>query len=363
MIHNSGIGVYIREYIKYILKEKVFDYTTLIGRPDLIEKYFGSYDNYGVVEADFPIYSIKEQLTVPSLVPACDVFWSPHYNIPLLPLKAKKRVVTIPDVFHLAHANTLPFKQKMYAKIVTNAAVRLSDKIVTISDYSAKEISQLTGVDKAKIKTVLLGLDTEEFKQSQNIELKKEVKAKYNLPEDYILFVGNVKPNKNLQTLVDAFSLMISRYTNINLLIAGKKEGFINGDKELFKRIENNEKLSERIKFSGYVEAEHLPVIYNMASLFVFPSLYEGFGFPPLEAMACGCPVVASNRASIPEVCGDSALYVDPTRPEAIAKGIEDVLTDSILRKKLIEKGFAQVNRYKWEDSGKQFVEAIQSVQ
>ncbi|WP_228724318.1 glycosyltransferase family 4 protein [Spirosoma sp. KUDC1026] len=362
MIHNSGIGVYIREYINYIVQEKIFDKITLIGKPELLKRYFGQFSNWECVEADFPIYSITEQIKLPRLIPACDLFWSPHYNIPLFPIKARKRLVTVPDVFHLAHANTLPLKQQVYAKLVTNAAVKLSNKVVTISEYSAQEIKRLTGVGKPKVETVLLGLNTSEFTVSQSLEIQKQVKALYGLPDRYILFVGNVKPHKNLQTLVDAFSLLLQDQPDLYLLIAGKKEGFITGDKELFERIEKNETLAKRIKFSGYVDSEHLPVIYNMASLFVFPSLYEGFGFPPLEAMACGCPVVASNRASIPEVCGESAFYVDPTNPAEIAQGIEQVLTHKELRNKLIEKGFMQVQKYKWKDSDQHFVRIIKSM-
>lgn len=362
MIHNSGIGVYIREYIKYIVQKNVFDKVTLIGKPELVKRYFGQFVNWDCVEADFPIYSITEQLKLPGLIPVCDLFWSPHYNIPLLPIKAKKRLATIPDIFHLAHASTLPFKQQVYARIVTNAAVKLSNKVVTISDYSAQEIKRLTGVSGSKVETVLLGLDTSEFKSVQSQGIQQQVRSIYSLPERYILFVGNVKPHKNLQTLVDAFALLMQSQPDLHLLIAGKKEGFITGDKELFERIEKNEILAKRIKFSGYVEAEHLPVIYNMASLFVFPSLYEGFGFPPLEAMACGCPVVASNRASIPEICGESALYIDPTDPVAMAQGIEKAITDKYLRDDLVNKGLAQVQKYKWEDSSKQFVEVIRSM-
>jgi glycosyltransferase involved in cell wall biosynthesis len=362
MIHNSGIGVYIREYIKYIVQENIFDKITLIGKSELARKYFGQFKNWECIEADFPIYSIREQLKLPQLIPACDLFWSPHYNIPLLPIKAKRRLVTVPDVFHLAHASTLPLKQQVYAKIVTNAAVKLSDKVLTISDYSAREIKRLTGIGGSKVETILLGLNTSEFRLERNVAIQHQVKSIYSLPEQYILFVGNVKPNKNLQALIDAFSLMIHNQPDLYLLIAGKKEGFINGDKELFERIEKNETLAKRIKFSGYVEAEHLPVIYSMASLFVFPSLYEGFGFPPLEAMACGCPVVASNRASIPEICGESALYIDPTNPAAIAQAIERVLIDENLRSELIEKGLVQVQKYRWEDSNKQFVKAIQAM-
>ena len=143
---------------------------------------------------------------------------------------------------------------------------------------------------------------------------------------------------------------------NLNLVIVGKKEGFITGDNEITYLVQNSSFLQNRVYFTGNVADEEIPVIYNLASLFVFPSLYEGFGFPPLEAMATGTPVVASNAASIPEICGDAALYFNPLNIENIAENILKVIQGNELKKTLIHKGFDQVAKYSWEKSANKLV-------
>ena len=153
--------------------------------------------------------------------------------------------------------------------------------------------------------------------------------------------------------------MALKHINNLNLVIVGKKEGFITGDNEITYLIQNSSFLQNRVYFTGYVADEEIPVIYNLASLFVFPSLYEGFGFPPLEAMATGTPVVASNAASIPEVCGDAALYFDPLDMEDIAVKILKVIQNDDMKKTLIRKGFNQVKKYSWEKSANKLINVI----
>ena len=159
----------------------------------------------------------------------------------------------------------------------------------------------------------------------------------------------------NLKNLL----LALDHNKDFNLVIVGKKEGFITGDNEITYLIQNSSFLQNRVYFTGYVADEEIPVIYNLASLFVFPSLYEGFGFPPLEAMATGTPVVASNAASIPEVCGDAALYFNPLNIENIAENILKVIQDNELKNTLIHKGFDQVAEYSGEKSANKLINVI----
>ena len=358
MIHNSGIGVYIRYYLHCLLSIDSFD-VSLLGRQTELKEAFGQFSNWKGIEADFPIYSIQEQIKLPLLIPDCDIFWSPHYNIPLLPIRAHKRLVTVPDVFHLAHLETLTFAQKLYARLVTRAAVRLSDRVTTISEYSAREITRLTGVSAGKVTVIPLGLDRALFRRIDDDLIRQQVRSKYQLPERYILFVGNVKPNKNLQQLVEGFARLLSRLPDYHLLIVGKKDGFITGDKVLIDRIDADSGLATKVSFSGYVDLADLPVLYSMAAVFAFPSIYEGFGFPPLEAMACGCPVVASNRTSIPEVCGTAAHYINPVDSEDIARGLWDVLTDDTLRQRLQTSGLEHAKQFDWKESQRLFAAEI----
>lgn len=361
MIHNSGIGVYIRHYLTYLLGTNAFA-VTLLGRKTMLTEAFGAFSNWTHIEADFPIYSVQEQMKLPFLIPSCDVFWSPHYNIPMLPIRAHSRLVTVPDVFHLAHLETLTSAQKLYARVVTRAAVLLSDRVTTISEFSAAEITRLTGVSASKVVTIPLGLDRGLFQRMENAAVRERVRNTYQLPSRYILFVGNVKPNKNLHQLVEGFSRLLLRLPDYHLLIVGKKDGFITGDKTLIDRIDANPELAAKVSFSGYVALPDLPVLYSMADVFAFPSIYEGFGFPPLEAMACGCPVVASNRSSIPEVCGTAAHYIDPVDAEDIARGLYDVLTNEALRQRLVANGLTRVNQFNWKQSQEQFAAEIEKL-
>jgi glycosyltransferase involved in cell wall biosynthesis len=358
MVDNSGIGVYIRYYILAILKENVFK-VTLLGRKDKLNLHFNAYKDWELVDVAHPIYSITEQIILPFLIPRCDVFWSPHYNIPIFHIGSSKHLVTIPDVYHLAFFNTLTLPQKLYAKVVMNMAAFKASKITTISNYSKNEIIRFTKTSPSKVDVIYLGVDNALFKHIDNQTERQRVRDTYKLPIKYILFVGNVKPNKNLKKLVEAFSKIVHKISDIKLVIIGKQEGFITGDPLLFEFINCDTTLRERIVFTGFVENKDLPVIYSLAHLFAFPSIYEGFGFPPLEAMACNCPVVASTATSIPEICGNAAFYVDPDSVEDISNGLYAVATDVDLRKKLVKLGGEQYKLYNWSVSSRQFMHEL----
>lgn len=361
MIRNSGIGVYIVNCIKCLIQTQRFN-ITLIGKEDEVDYPLDKHEGWNYIKGDFPIYSIQEQIKLPIMIPPCDIFWSPHYNVPLLPIRARKRLVTIHDIFHLAHATTLTPAQRLYAWLLTNQAVRRSDCVITVSHFSAQEITHHTGIDINSVKVILSGIDKNQFHPITDLRSPQRIGRKYGVSGRYILFVGNVKPNKNLRRLVDGFARILADLPDLTLVITGKQEGFITGDPTLFARIQADEALAKRIVFTGFVDTEDLPILYSLAHVFAFPSIYEGFGFPPLEAMSCGCPVVASNAASIPEICGDAALYVDPFDPEDIARGLREVATDNALRKKLIDAGHQQSLRYDWNKSSERFVEVIEEL-
>lgn len=348
MIDSSGIGTIIQNFLVSFSGEFQL---IVLGNENKLQSFLASKSNYRIIKLDAPIYSLKEQFYLARLIPACDIFWSPHYNIPLLPIKAKKRVVNINDVFHLAFAHTVRWHQRKYAHFVINQAVRRSDKLITISKFSEAEIIRHAGhFDKSKLAIIYCGVDNNLFRRVDGKEALDKVRTKYNLPRKYVLFVGNVKPHKNLRTLVKAMALLKDKNENCKLVIVGRKEGFINGDPQLFDEIGKDQFLLDNIGFTGFVPNEDLAYIYNLASVFVFPSFYEGFGLPPLEAMACGCPVLASNAASIPEICGESARYFDPSSSIEIANGILDCLSDG-KHSDFIEKGLAHVKSFSWEES------------
>lgn len=354
MIRNSGIGVYIENYTFYLLSSPTW-FVYLIGSKVLLQELFGKFSNWQLIEDYTPIYTIKEQFMFLKKIPICDIFWSPHYNVPLFPIRARRRIVTVPDIIHLVFKSTFSFEKRVYAQIVMNSAVRISDVITTISEFSKSEIVKYTHINPHKVYRIYLGLDDKLF-SIEDINVNRQfVLDKYNLPKKYLLFVGNVKPHKNLVRLILAFKAILSNDPEIRLVIAGKKEGFITGDSEVFSMIETDKELSTRVHFTGYIDTQDLPIIYNLASLFVFPSLYEGFGFPPLEAMACSCPVVASKFGSIKEVCGDAAYYFNPEDIEDISSIIEKVLYNETVKLELIQNGLDRIKLYNWGKSFNEF--------
>ncbi len=343
MIDLSGVGRYLKGLIPLLVDK--FQITLLGRRQEFVR--FSWFDKVFIIECNVPIYSIREQFELPLKIPKCDIFWSPHYNIPILPIGAKKRIVTIHDVYHLAFRHILSLPQRIYAKLMINQAVKRSDIVLTDSEFSRQEIIKYTETSK-DIKVVYIGIELQWYKK-QPLSLSER--------DNYILYVGNVKPHKNLVRALKAFSLLEEK--SLKFKIVGKKEGFITADRKVD---EIAKKLGTRVEFTGYVSDDKLKQLYRKAKLFLFPSLYEGFGLPPLEAMACGAPVVVSNIASLPEVCGDAAYYVNPYDVKDIAKGIEIVLKDEELQKELIHKGLERAKLFSWEKSAKKLVKIIKEV-
>jgi glycosyltransferase involved in cell wall biosynthesis len=355
MINSSGIGVYLRNIIPFLSQE----YNLVLMGDEKELTTLKALPNVRISQALAPIYSVKEQLEIKKKLPPCDLFWSPHYNVPLLPIRARKRVVTIHDVYHLAYQHTLTLPQKLYANFLIRAATKLSDKIITVSDFSKNEIIKYSKVAADAIVTIHNGVDAERFSSI------KSNSPKLSQPdaEKYILFVGNVKPHKNLFTLLKAFSHLLDEgMSSFNLVIAGKKEGFITADTQVAKMIDASPMLKKRITFTGFVTDKDLPQLYQNASALVFPSVYEGFGLPPLEAMASGCPVVASSAGSIPEVCGDATVYFDPLDYLSLANKLRQVLGSEELRLELIDKGYNKVKQFTWEKTAQKHLEVFRQL-
>lgn len=351
LIGSSGIGTYQQNLIPFLLK---YFNITLLGRKKEINAFEWSKE-VNLIETNSLIYSIKEQIEIPFKIPNADLFWSPHFNIPLLPIKAKKRVVTIHDVYHLDFNKELTFSQRIYSKLLINSAVSRSEVILTDSEFSKLRILKHTPVKSDKIKVVYCGINKSYFVEKAKNNFIS-IKKKYKIPDNYILFIGNVKPHKNLKTLIQALKIVLDNSININLLIVGRREGFVNPDSNLNKLISSNKKLEEKVYFTGFVENEDLPAIYKNAKLLCLPSFYEGFGLPPLEAMACGCPTIVSNAASLPEVCGDASIYFDPNNETELADKIRLLLSDKDVYKTLQIKGEDRIDYFKWETPANQII-------
>jgi glycosyltransferase involved in cell wall biosynthesis len=274
-----------------------------------------------------------------------DLYFEPNF-IPLN-IRARRTVVTVAD-FSFARFPEwhTPDKVRYYAKNFWKK-IRRADRIIVISDFIRNEAVQLFGFASDQLTTIPLGIDHEVYKVYPPQTLP-ETREKYHLPENFILFVGSIEPRKNLRRLLLAYQdLEESTRKDVKLVLVG------------FKGWENEEiltlmrKMKSDVFYLGYVPEVDLGKIYNLARAFIYPSLYEGFGLPPLEAMACGCPVVVSNTASLPEVCGDAAYYVDPQDLNSISERIGQVLRDDRLRNTLIQKGIDRASSFSWEKSAR----------
>ncbi|MFB4159246.1 glycosyltransferase family 4 protein [Geomicrobium sp. JSM 1781026] len=350
MLNNSGIGTYLKNIIPYIIQEGI--HISLIGQEhEISELGWNEFKNVEVIACDFNIYSIKEQISLKEFVPNyTDLLWVPHFNVPIN--YRGKLLVTIHDVFHLAMAKKVGgLLKRYYSKKLYKNAVDSADHIITVSEFSRKELLQHLAlrIHDSKIKTIYNGVSPSWFKLNKNIQISSP----------YIVFVGNVKPHKNLRILLEAFDFIKDQF-QIELVIVGKKDGFINGDNKLL--TEQLKKMDDKIKFTGYVSDFEIKNYISNAQLLVFPSLYEGFGLPPLEAMASGVPTVVSNVASMPEVCGDATIYFNPTDSADLAQAIEKVLNDKNLQKHLINKGKENALKFTWEKSAGEHISLLKEL-
>ncbi|MCX6990528.1 MAG: glycosyltransferase family 1 protein [Chlamydiae bacterium] len=353
----SGIGTYLRNILKLLHQETGFSLKVITSRS--VVEHAIEVKQWDCVFAESPIYSIKEQWEIPYKVPKCDIFWSPHYNIPLLPVRAKKRIVTIHDVFHLAHMEHLPFHKSLYANIVTKRAAKYSDIVVTDSEFSKNEICKYTGIGSDKIRKILLGVDFSAYSGKISLDETNAILAKYNPPEKFILFVGNLKSHKNLDRLIEAYKLLVKNTdTPPHFLILGKHFA----DFPIQERVLQDTTLRGLVHFYSSVDNKELCWFYSNALVTVLPSLYEGFGFPPLEAMCCGCPTVVSNAASLPEICGDASLYIDPQSSISIYKGLEKAINDVVLRMELSQKGYCRVKEFQWKKTFEAHLKVFEEV-
>jgi glycosyltransferase involved in cell wall biosynthesis len=344
MINISGIGRYIQALIPALIP--IYQ-VTVLGNPAEIEK-FDWHTNVTVISVDAPIYSIKEQLALIRKTPSCDIFLSPHYNVPVFLPQAKKTVVIIPDTNHLVFSKDLSLPKRIYAKLFYKLAVQ-KDIIFTISHFSKSEIVKYTGCKPDKVIVATLAIDKEHFVTLDKQLNEGRVRAFDNaVADNYLLYIGNIKPHKNLKRALLAFDKIIADKPGLQFLIVGKKDNFLTGDSEVFDLVENNINLKNKVQFTGKVSDLQLAYLYKHASAFVFPSLYEGFGLPPLEAMIFGCPVVVSREGSLPEVCGDAAHYCNAYDVDNIAQAITEVLDNPTLRADLVARGHVRVNEFDW---------------
>jgi glycosyltransferase involved in cell wall biosynthesis len=292
-----------------------------------------------------PIYSRKDRL---------DLF---HYTDHALSLihRVRPTIITVHDIAYIRFPNLLNKSRRIYKKNILKISIRKADIIVADSHSTKRDIIEYFGVEDEKIKVVHLGVESR-FRPIENVE---EYRLRNNLPSKMILNVGTLEPRKNVVTLIKAFKELRGKgFEDYKLVIAGDK-GWLY--EQIFKEVEHSG-LKQEILFRGVVSDEDLPMLYNCAGIFVYPSLYEGFGLPPLEAMACGIPVITSNTSSLPEVIGDVGIMVDPTDDKSLSDAMYSVLTDKELWQHMSNNGLQRSKIFTWEKAAKEILEIYDEV-
>jgi glycosyltransferase involved in cell wall biosynthesis len=294
-----------------------------------------------------------------------DVYFEPNF-IPILDIKARFIVTTVHD-FSFFYRDWVPESRFEYFKTNFFTRINKSDFIITPSAFIRQEVLEKLNYNPQQVFAIYHGIDQSIFCETSSnhsctepkpVMLKKEHNVLSNLPERFILFVGALQPRKNLSNLIQAYQSLgqeIKDYCKLVLV------GFESWNKDEITRAISSVKDYVFI-YDKVFSNEHLAMIYRKASALVFPSFYEGFGFPPVEAMACGCPVLVSNTSSLPEVCGDAALYVDPKDIGSIASGIQRILTDENIRKAMRLRGLERARLFTWEKSALEHLKVFESL-
>jgi len=284
-----------------------------------------------------------------------DVIHNP-YQVPTLFKFKQKYIITVHDIMQILFPKEVKPLVHLVQKTMLPRTLKTADKIIADSYNTKKDIIKYFKIPEDKIKVIHLGVD-EDYKPLPK-EKMESIKKKYNINHPFILYVGALKPSKNIPTLIKAFYKLKKQGLPYKLVITGKKRWKY---KEVFKLIDKLN-LSKDTIFTGYVPKEDLPALYNAADLFVSPSLYEGFGLPPLEAMACGTPVITSNTSSLPEVVGDAGIMVDPYDVDGLSKAMYEVLTNDGLREELRKKGLERAKLFSWKECAEEHLKVYEEV-
>lgn len=306
----------------------------------------------------FFLSSIFNYPKVDKLIGGADIFFSPHFFITSLSDRCK-RVTTFHDLSYIHYPEFLSWRRKFWHNFQMKPLwqSKFSDRIIAVSESTKNDLVNIYGNDPAKIDIIYSGI-SENIKRPSDQDLNKFKKDK-GLPDKYILFLGKIEPRKNIIGLIKAFNIIKGRgeaYGDLNLVIIGSNGWLYHN---IYKEI-NKSKFKNNIFLINKISDDDRKFYYSLAKIFVYPSFFEGFGFPPLEAMACGTPVITSANSSLPEVVVDNALLVKPENIDDIASSIINILTDSNLKNRLVNSSLEKINRFSWGETAQKTLVSIQ---
>lgn len=361
---GKGLGRYTQEIVdRVIAQDKINNYVIFLGRDNFVD-FVVPNQRVRKVLAPCRWYSFAEQIVMPLLIARAkvDLMHFPHFNVPLF--CPTKFVVTIHDLIltkHHTNKRTTLLPLFYYFKLLAywldvKVAIARAQKIIAVSEFTKNDIVAHFKIKPGRVMVIYEGVAdfTKNLPDCAPLAAE-EALARYQISGDFLLYVGNAYPHKNLKFLLAAMTLLLLEMPTLKLVLVGKDDYFYRQLKSEAKSLGLwQENINGPVIFAGYVPDCELHFLFNLAAAYVFPSLYEGFGLPPLEAMAHGCPVISSYKTSMPEILGEAAIYFDPEQKQDFVDKVFQVLTDQELRQELIDLGYRQIKKYDWDKAAGQ---------
>jgi glycosyltransferase involved in cell wall biosynthesis len=359
-IRDFGIGTYIRNLIRALANLDSDSHYTLVSYQSDVQELSGLPANFEIAIYKRQDTGLAAQVTFPLYLRR---FWADLYHIPLNVVSLfmpKPYVVTVHDMSSLLFEK-VPRAQRRFRLYQFRRGLERAARIVAVSNATRRDVEGLFGIPSERIRQIYNAPDPKFLEDGTRLQMpeRQRILDRYQIDYPFLLYVGTIRPQKNIPRLVEAFAVLRGQledhplYKDLRLIIIGDEIS----RHPAVRRTVIQTRMEHAVRFLGFVPFDTLRTFYASAAAFVFPSLYEGFGLPPLEAMASGTPVVTSNISSLPEVVGDAAVLVNPENVFEIARGIREALTNEHLRAALIEKGHQQARRFSWESTARQVLE------
>lgn len=355
---GTGIGTYTDKVLKYLLKLDRENYYHIYWSGDNYENFQSK--NTKLIMASRKQHRFFEQNYFPDNLTSnnIDIFHVPQNGIGMSESVDCKKIATIHDLIPYIMPETVGRGYLLKFLKEVPKVIEQCDALITVSEWSKKDILKFFPIDKEKIFVTPLAAD-DKYKPLDKEKCKSLLYKEYNLNNPFILYIGGFSPRKNVKLLITAFSKVYKELNkDYNLIIVGaaKDQG------QYLNEFSSNLELASKIRFTGFVPEEHLPILYNACDAFVYPSLYEGFGLPPLEAMNCGTPVISSNLTSIPEVVGDAGILIDPYNEAELINSLKRLLNDEKLQTEYSEKGLKRAENFSWLKTAEKTLEVYKKV-
>ncbi len=372
-LKDFGVGTYIRNLTRALAEIDREDHFIVFLRPEDATELSGLPSNFVIVTCVIPESLVRESLRFPLFARrhSPDVCHIPLNRVPFL--TPRPYVVTVHDLAEFLFPRRSGWRQKLLEYQIRHGLLRAA-KVIAVSSATRRDVMRVIGVPPERIRLIYNAPDPRFLKPPNSDghagqagaaeRFRRRILERYQISYPFVLYVGNIRPQKNVPRLIEAFAVLRSkltdhpRYKDLRLIVIGDEIGRYPAVRQAVVR----SRVEDAVRFLGFVPIDTLRVFYEAASVFAFPSLYEGFGLPPLEAMAAGTPVVTSNVSALPEVVGDAAVIVNPENVFDIERGLRDALLDEELRNELIEKSRAQLRRFNWRKTAREVIETYHEV-